>query len=145
MIGLLSKLAFSNSVTNRLTVIRFLAVGGCATVGYIAVCYFLQVIPKWPPFWASIAAYCTMFAFSYVAQRNFTFRSPRQHRSSLPLYAGLQIACGLLASVLVQWLVISMQVSALVASSVVAGLSAAVSYIISASCIFPKGREVKSV
>ena len=112
-----------------------------ATLGYILICYFLQTLPGWAPFWASIVAYATMFAFAYVAQRSFTFRSSRHHLISLPLYAALQIACGLFAAIAVQFLVTSAQVSALAASTAAAALSAAASYVVSSSWIFSDWRR----
>jgi putative flippase GtrA len=127
----------SKSLKTQAMLIRFLIVGVTATLGYVLICYFLQTLSGWQPFWASIVAYATMFLFAYVAQRSFTFRSTRNHRISLPLYAALQIACGLFAATAVQWLVNSAHISALAASATAAALSAAASYLVSASWIFP--------
>ncbi|MBW0003942.1 MAG: GtrA family protein [Hyphomicrobiales bacterium] len=127
---------FAKSIAAKATLLRFLAVGGAATLGYILVCYFLQTLCGWPPFWASAVAYLAMVGFAYLAQRNFTFRSSRHHLISLPLYAALQSGCGLFAAVTVQVLVTTAQISALSASTVAAALSAAASYVISSSWIF---------
>jgi len=124
----------------RARFIRFSLVGGAATAGYTIICYLLQLISGWPPFWASVVAYATMFAFSYACQRRFTFRSSREHRVSLPLYAALQIACGIFAALLVEWLVIAGWASALAASSVAAVLCAFASYLVSSSWIFSDRR-----
>jgi putative flippase GtrA len=132
---------FPKSAAAHATLVRFLIVGISATLGYILICYFLQTLASWAPFWASIVAYAAMFAFAYVAQRSFTFRSSRHHLISLPLYAALQIACGSFAAVTVQFLVTSAHISALGASMAAAALSAAASYLVSSSWIFSDWRR----
>ena len=123
------------------TLVRFLIVGISATLGYILICYLLQTLSGWAPFWASIVAYAAMFVFAYVTQRSFTFRSSRHHLISLPLYAALQTACGLFAAVTVQFLVTSAHISALAASTAAAALTAAASYLVSSSWIFSDWRR----
>jgi putative flippase GtrA len=118
------------------TSLRYVAVGGAAALGYFAICYVLQEIAGWAPFWASAAAYAVMFGCAYLGQRNIAFRSARRHRDSLPAYLLLQILCALLAAAIVQFLVAATGHSPLVASAIATIIAGGASYIVSASWIF---------
>jgi putative flippase GtrA len=118
------------------TYVRFIAVGSAAALGYFVICYLLQGIAGWPPFWASVAAYAIMFGFAYLGQRNIAFRSARRHRESLPAYLLLQIVCALLAAGIVQVLATTSGQSPLVASAIATALAGGTSYVVSATWIF---------
>ena len=118
------------------TYVRFIGVGSAAALGYFVICYLLQSVAGWPPFWASVAAYAIMFGLAYLGQRNIAFRSARRHRESLPAYLLLQIVCALLAAGIVQLLSTTSGQAPLVASAIATALAGGTSYIVSATWIF---------
>ncbi|MBV9406331.1 MAG: GtrA family protein [Acidobacteriaceae bacterium] len=126
------------------TYVRFIGVGSAAALGYFVICYLLQRIAGWPPFWASVAAYAIMFGFAYVGQRNIAFRSARRHRESLPAYLLLQVVCALLAAGIAQLLATTTSgPSPFVASAIATAFAGATSYVVSATWIFFDHREAR--
>ena len=73
-------------------VLKFIAVGGTATVIHFAVLVSLVEMLGWHPTLATTIGYLTSAGFNYGANRALTFRSAAEHRSALPKFAAMCVA-----------------------------------------------------
>lgn len=74
--------------------VRFLFVGGCATVSHFLILIGLVELAGASPVAASAAGYFCSAGLSYVLNRSFTFRSNAAHLTAAPRFAAM-VASGL--------------------------------------------------
>ena len=74
--------------------LRFLGVGGSATLLMYALLAIQVELLNWPAVLSSTLAYCLSAVFNYWANYHFTFASEAGHRHALPRFAAIA-TCGL--------------------------------------------------
>lgn len=82
--------------------LRFLGVGGCATLLQYGLLVLQVQLAGMPAVAASAACYAASTLFNYAANHRLTFRSRRAHHSALPRFL-LVAALGLGINTLVMW------------------------------------------
>lgn len=79
---------------------RFGIVGGCATLVYFSLAWWLSVSLEIQATVASFAAYSVATLYSYIAHKFFTFRSNNNHSRELPQFLALTLIGYIFASAL---------------------------------------------
>lgn len=123
----------------RRSLTRFVIVGGGCAALYFALNWLLQSRLGFEPYQAALLAYVPSFILAYTLQRNWAFRASSSHANALPRYAIVQLAVGLLTSLLTQAFVYSFPHAQHI---VIAGTStivaSGVSFVLSSTWVFRK-------
>ena len=109
--------------------VTFTGVGVAGAAAYVALSTLLVTlgIAAWV---ASLVSYAVLIPVIYLAQRNFTFRSRVQHRSSFPKYFATQLLGLALAGVVPFFVVEDGRSSAILAFVLVVFLVPALTFIL---------------
>lgn len=118
------------------TLARFVATGGAAALLFAALSYALRARAGLPPYAASGAAYGIAFAFSYTAQRRWTFGGRHSHGRAFPRYLAAQAGCFALSAALSQVLSAGLGATPLAMAAVTAVVVSAASFALSRYWVF---------
>jgi putative flippase GtrA len=122
---------------SRGLLLRFTLVGVGAALLLFSLSY-LFVEAGLPPFPASALAYGIAFAAAYTGQRNWTFGSGHPHRSALPRYLAVQLACGGLAGFVSHVSVTRLGMPPLAMAAATTVLASAASFLATSLWVFPR-------
>lgn len=116
--------------------VRFIIVGGMATLGYIVVATVLETLAAFPPWAASVIAYASMIGPAYMGHRLFAFRATTGHTQSFPRYLSVQILCLVLSGVLASAIGGVIALHPVVLYVVVAAILAVISFVLTRLWVF---------
>jgi putative flippase GtrA len=112
----------------RAKVVRFVIVGGSASVLLMALTYGLLRLGA-PAFPAGLCAYALSFVYAYLLQRNWTFGGAGRHARTLPRYFALQAVLALTSGGLSHLLVDALAWAPAAASAAMTLCVSAISYL----------------
>ncbi len=115
---------------------RFVAVGIVCALIYLLIWYAMRTVFNWSAFSATSGAYAVCFSLGYMGQRRLAFRSQLSHRISLPRYAALQTAAGILTAFITEWITRASDFQPLVSSVLATVVAGMMSFFVSAFWVF---------
>jgi putative flippase GtrA len=116
--------------------VRFLIVGGSASLLLLTLTYVFLRGGVRPPFLAGLCAYGVSFVYGYLLQRNWTFDGVGSHARTLPRYFALQFTLAMVSGGLSQVLTNSLKWPPAEASIIMTLCVSAISYFGSSRWVF---------
>ncbi|GLQ08433.1 hypothetical protein GCM10007913_03650 [Devosia yakushimensis] len=121
----------------------FLCIGGSGAMGFIALSSLVAGLGTGLPLWLTNGlSYAAMIVPVYLLHRRFSFGSNAPHGQALPRYVGVQLLSVLLVA-LFSFVVHGLfDLAAVGASTIVAGLTAAVNFVVLRGWAFAQRGQV---
>jgi len=117
-------------------VLRFLAVGGAATIIHFSVLIALVEGAGAEPTLATSAGYAVSAGFNYIANRSFTFRSDALHHAAVPRFLAMCLL-GLSLNAAGMWAWTSLGLHYVAAQVLTTLVVVTVNYLVASRWVFP--------
>lgn len=116
--------------------LRFILVGTCSAAIYFSLVWLLLETTSLSMFSSSVIGYSLVVGATYLAQRNWTFRSSAPYGQSLLKYLGVQLLCMLVTAALSQLFASLLNLVPLHASLLSTAITSVISFVLSLFWVF---------